>query len=222
MPWYYAGPDANPVGPISLEELQARRLNGVVSPETYVIEHTGEPDPSRAWKRYRDTFPPGPSQPVLPPIPAPAAAGPPSPTFVTPAPPPPQSHPLFPSAAPIPSAPAYRHPTTIPQPAPVHPLNGWCKWGFGLGLASLPLLIVCGLGAFIAIPALFICVLGAGRPPQASRADRAGLCHLGAAALGSFPADRGDHHACVCHSGDQGTRADRDGTDAQRFRVSPP
>jgi hypothetical protein len=37
MPWYYVGPDAKPVGPLSLEELQSRRLSGALSPETYVI-----------------------------------------------------------------------------------------------------------------------------------------------------------------------------------------
>ena len=49
MPWYYAGPEAKPVGPVSLEELHARRLSGAIQPETYVIEDTGQPDPARAW-----------------------------------------------------------------------------------------------------------------------------------------------------------------------------
>ena len=43
MPWYYAGPDAKPVGPVTLNELHACRVRGIVTPETYVIEHTGQP-----------------------------------------------------------------------------------------------------------------------------------------------------------------------------------
>ena len=42
MPWYYAGPEAKPVGPLSVEELHARHLSGAVTAETYVIEHTGQ------------------------------------------------------------------------------------------------------------------------------------------------------------------------------------
>src|ERR1035441_2641879 len=97
MPWYYAGPEAKPVGPVTLDELHACRVNGTVKPETYVIEHTGQPSENWAWKRYQDVFP---SSPSLPPLPPPSP-----PPVVMPAPPvaQPQAippHPLFPSAAP--------------------------------------------------------------------------------------------------------------------------
>ena len=149
MPWYYAGLDAKPVGPISLEELHARRLVGTVLPETYVIEYTGQPSEPREWKRYRDMFPATPSQP--PPAPP-----------VLPPPPPIQPHPLFPSAAPVPT-----QSSSVPPPGPHHPNaslgtgNPWCTWGFGLGLASLILLLPsCGLTAFVALPAFFVSIIG--------------------------------------------------------------
>ncbi len=155
MPWYYAGPDAKPVGPIALEELHARRVNGTVSPETYVIEYVGEPNDARAWKRYRDVFPPTSnlSLPPLPPPPAPLVP-PPFPTA--------QAHPLFPSAAL-----AHTQPPAIPPAGHHDPhyslgtTNPWCSWGFGLSLASLILLLPsCGLTAFVAIPALIISIVG--------------------------------------------------------------
>lgn len=156
MPWYYAGPDAKPVGPLSLEELQARRLNGTLSPETHVIEHTGQPNAVLAWKRYRDVFP---SSPVLPPLP-PVFSAPPAP------PPPPHAappqpvapHPLFPSAI------ATRSPVFPPdtRPDPHHQVkstNGWCKWGFVLGLAAFLFSFVC-VGLLLAVPSLLLCVMG--------------------------------------------------------------
>jgi hypothetical protein len=158
MSWYYAGPEATPIGPVSVEELHARRANGTISPETYVIEHTGQPDPTRAWKRYRELFPPA---PVLPP------------PFVPPVPQAqPQPHPLFPSATPL----ASQHPvfTSPAGPDPfyaVRKTNVWCLWGFWLGLASLPLLIFCGFGALVALAAAGACLVGlvAKRPEQSGR-----------------------------------------------------
>src|SRR5271156_6542755 len=111
MPWYYAGPEAKPVGPVTLEELHACRVRGIVTPDTYVIEHTGQPDASWAWKRYQDIFPSGHS---LPPLPAP-----------------PPQHPVFPT-------------DTRPDPYyNVKPTNGWCAWGFGLGLTGFFFSFLC-------------------------------------------------------------------------------
>ncbi len=143
MPWYYAGPEAKPVGPVSLEELHARRVNGTVSPETYIIEQPVQP--GETWKRYRDVFPTSPSLP--PPAPAQPAAPP---------------HPLFPSAA---YASSTLHPAfaSAARPDPYYkakPTNGWCGWGFGLGLAGFFLSFACGLGLFLAIPSLFLCGVG--------------------------------------------------------------
>jgi len=154
MPWYYAGLDAKPVGPIALEELHARRVNGTISPETYVIEYVGQPNDSRAWKRYREVFPSSSSLSVALPPPPPVPAMPPIPTV--------QPHPLFPSAAS-----AHSQPPGFPPAGPHSHLypqgrtNPWCSWGFGLSLASLILLLpTCGLTVFIAIPALFVSIMG--------------------------------------------------------------
>jgi hypothetical protein len=153
MPWYYAGPEAKPVGPVTLDELHACRVNGTVSPETYVIEHTGQPGENLAWKRYKDIFPSSPSPPPVPPVPAPPT--------MAPAPPASQPHPLFPSAAPV----SGQHPvfpsTTRPDPYyNVKPTNGWCGWGFGLGLAGFCLSFICGIGLFPALLALPLCIVG--------------------------------------------------------------
>jgi len=138
MPWYYAGPDATPVGPITLEELQARRAGGIVSPDTYIIEYVGSPNDARAWKRYNELFPALPNLPV----PAPAVPLPP----VTPPLPPVQAHPLFPSAASPHGGPVHYQSQTLQS-------NSWCNWGFGLGLTSLILLLLtCGLGTVLAFP----------------------------------------------------------------------
>jgi hypothetical protein len=154
MPWYYAGPEARPVGPITIEELQTRRVNGTISPETYVIEQTGQTGEARAWKRYREIFPASPTLPPLPPLP-------PSVSNLTPPPQPVVTpHPLFPSAAPVPG----RMPGASP---PIHSdpyyaarrMNAWCGWGFGLGLASPVLLLLC-LGLFTAPIAIVCCLVG--------------------------------------------------------------
>jgi hypothetical protein len=144
MPWYYAGPEAKPVGPLSVEELHARHLSGVVTPQTYVIEHTGQPVENWAWKRYHEVFPTN-----LPPAPPPAIV-----------PPVAQPHPLFPSAAPV-----HGHHSVFPataRPDPYYqakPTNGWCAWGFGLGLASFFFSFICigGLPALLALP---LCIIG--------------------------------------------------------------
>lgn len=152
MPWFYAGPEAKPVGPLSLDELHARRLNGTLSPETYVLERTGQPNESLAWKRYADVFPTSPNLPPLPPL---SSLSQPQPAVSTPSP-----HPLFPSAA---STPGPLHSSTpLPNPHyyPVRKTNLYCSWGFGLGVAAFFLSFACGVGVLPAIPALFACIMG--------------------------------------------------------------
>jgi hypothetical protein len=156
MPWYYVGPDAKPVGPLSLEELQSRRLSGALSPETYVVE-TGTPTAPKEWRHYREFFPAAAVLPPLPPLPAPPV----------PHAPPVLPHPLFPSAVPSssphsPGGPVFTgtHPSVYNHPP--HALgrtNAWCAWGFGLGLAGLPFL-VCGVGVFMAIAGLIVSIIG--------------------------------------------------------------
>jgi hypothetical protein len=139
-----------------VEELHARHLSGAVKAETYVIEHTGQPVENWAWKRYHEVFPTN-----LPPVPPPHA--------VPPAPPaaPPQAlpphvappHPLFPSAV------HAQHPVFPPGARPdpyynVKPTNGWCAWGFGLGLAGFFLSFACGIGLLLALPSLLLCIVG--------------------------------------------------------------
>jgi hypothetical protein len=145
MSWYYVGPDAKPVGPISLDELQARRADGAIAPETYVIEAPAGSAP-KEWRRYREVFPPLSALP-----PRPTAVPPPAPTMGIP-------HPLFPSvppATPSPGGPVFTgaHPSTYRLPPPKN--NPWCVWAFGLGVASLPCLL-CGVGVLLA-PAALIC-----------------------------------------------------------------
>ena len=131
-----------------MEELHARHLSGIVSSETYIIEHGDQPIENWAWKRYREVFPTN-----LPPVPPPAAVPPPAPA-------PPAAHPLFPSAA------SARHPVFPPDTRPdpyynVKPTNGWCAWGFGIGLAAPFLaLMTCGIGGILALPALLLCIVG--------------------------------------------------------------
>jgi hypothetical protein len=155
MPWYYAGPEAKPVGPISVEELHACRVRGTISPETYVIEQKGQTGEPMAWKRYQEVFP---ANPGLPPIPT----LPPLPVTPPPAPPAPQAHPLFPSAAPVPT----QHPAFPPSPRPdpyyqkIRPTNAWCAWGYWLGLASFFFAFACGLGVFTAPIAFVLCIVG--------------------------------------------------------------
>jgi hypothetical protein len=140
MSWYYAGPEAKPVGPVSVEELHNLRVSGTVSGDTYILEHTGQPGATLAWKRYHEVFPtslspaplPQSLPPIQPPPPVPPPAAPPPVTAPAPA-----THPLFPSAGPAvpptvyppyavppaaPSAqaiPPYVPPPAIPPPAPV-------------------------------------------------------------------------------------------------------
>jgi hypothetical protein len=154
MSWYYVGPDAKPVGPISLEELQARRSSGAIGQDTYVIEAPAGSAP-KEWRRFRDVFPPA---PTLPPLPAAASASPApaSPTMGVP-------HPIFPvtpPAVPSPGGPVFTgsHPSTYHLPP--SRTNGWCSWGFGLGLASLLGLVFCGTGALLIIPGLVVSVIG--------------------------------------------------------------
>jgi len=145
MPWYYAGPEAKPVGPVSLEELQALRASGTVSPQTYVIEQTGQPPGTLAWRRYQEVFP------GLPPLPAPAPP-------VMMASPAPQSHPLFPSAAAAPAHPPIFAPASRPDPYyRFRPTNPFCAWGFGLGMVSF---VLCGVGLFPALVAIPLCIIG--------------------------------------------------------------
>ena len=157
MPWYYAGADAKPVGPISLEELQSRRLGGLVHPDTYIIEHTGLAVENMAWKRYQEVFP---VAPIAPPA-VPTAPPPPVATTVAPAPVA-QAHPLFPSAAPIATHPSVFPPDTRPDPyyARPKPTNAWCAWGFGLGLGGFVCSFLCGIGLFLALPGFFLSIMG--------------------------------------------------------------
>jgi len=156
MPWYYAGPEAKPVGPLSVEELHARHVSGTVTAETYVIEHTGQPMENWAWKHYHEVFPT--NLPPVPPAPAILPASPGAPPQANP----PQvipPHPLFPSAAPA------QHsvfaPATRPDPYyNVKPTNGLCAWGFGLGLAGFFFSFACGIGLLLALPSLLLCIVG--------------------------------------------------------------
>jgi hypothetical protein len=131
-----------------LEELNARRLNGAITPDTYVIEHSGTPGAPGEWRRYRDVFP---TTSYLPPLPA--AIPPPAPLIA------PAAHPLFPSAAHAPSVPAAFPPAAPHAHYPVRKTNAWCAWGFGLGIAGFLFSFAC-IGIFLAIPALVICLLG--------------------------------------------------------------
>jgi hypothetical protein len=153
MSWYYAGSEARPVGPVSVEELHACRACGTVTPGTYVIEHTGQPGESLAWKRYQDVFPSETVLPPLPPVPPPPVPF---------APPPVPAHPLFPSAAPPPVGPSTFPAAARPDPYyAARPSNSYCAWGFGLGLASPFLAIMtCGFGGLLAFPALLLSVVG--------------------------------------------------------------
>jgi len=142
MPWYYAGPEAKPVGPVSAEQLQSLCAAGTITPETFVIEHTGPGAVNLTWKRYREVLPPPPPLPPVPP--APAATAVPVPTApVQPA------HALFPSAAAGHHAPGGPH----------RPTNVWCAWGFALSLLGFCFSCVC-LGIFPALLAVVLCSIG--------------------------------------------------------------
>jgi hypothetical protein len=57
-------------------------------------------------------------------------------------------HPVFP-------------PGTRPDPYyNVKPTNGWCAWGFGLGLAGFFFSFACGIGVFPALLAFPLCIVG--------------------------------------------------------------
>jgi hypothetical protein len=153
MPWYYAGPEAKPVGPVTLDELHACRVRGIVKPETYIIEHAGQPAENWAWKHYQDIFPSSPTLPPIPPFSPPPA--------IAPAPPATQSHPLFPSAAPVSTGHSVFPPTARPDPYyNGNRTNGWCAWGFGLGLAGFFFSFACGIGVLLAIPSFLLCIVG--------------------------------------------------------------
>jgi hypothetical protein len=154
MPWYYAGPGAKPLGPVTLDELQALQANGAISPDTYVLEYTEGPKESLAWKRYRDSFPAF-ALPPLPPVPGVPSAVP------LPAPAIPQPHPLFPSAAAVPGPQPSAYPTGSPHDPYSHVRrnNIWCLWGFFLGLAGILLSIAC-VGLIPALISLPLCVVG--------------------------------------------------------------
>jgi hypothetical protein len=178
MPWYYAGPEAKPVGPVTLEELQALRGKGTVKPETYVIEDVGQGMAGLAWKRYAEAFPATPDLPPLPPVPyavhPPTPASTPTPPPIPPQPAAPTAHPLFPSAAPVPGSysppppvpPVHQGPPAFapgPRPDPYHtlrPTNAWSAWGFGLGLAAFFFSFVCGTGLLPAILSIPLCIIG--------------------------------------------------------------
>jgi len=171
MPWYYAGPDAKPIGPVSVEELQAARWSGAVTPETYVIEHTGEPGSPGAWRHYREVFPGTAAHlPPLPPIPSVVVHPPPPPLVSIP----PPTHPLFPSASYAPAQPpVFPSPPGPHSSYPVRRGNSYCVCGFWLGLAGLILSPACGSGLFLAVPSLIICIIGffqvQSRPDESGR-----------------------------------------------------
>jgi hypothetical protein len=187
--WYYAGPDAKPNGPVSLEELQARRGTGVISPETYVIEHAGAAGVVGGWRHYREVFP---DQSSLPPLPGAPPSAP--PVVASPAPVLPVitaaavsgAHPLFPSAGATPTAPPPpAYPSNIPPHAaphghyPSYPTNAACAWGLGLGLAGFFMSFVLGIGILLAVPSLILSVLGLVQVQHRRNQSGAGLAITG-------------------------------------------
>jgi hypothetical protein len=150
MPWYYAGPEAKPVGPVSGEQLQGLLASGTITPETFVIEHTGPGAANLAWRRYREIFPPAAALPPIPPsAPAPNPSAPAAAT----------THPLFPSAG----AGQPGHPTHVPPAHPypyaIRPTNSWCAWGFALSLVGLCTALFC-IGVVPAMIAAVLCIIG--------------------------------------------------------------
>ena len=145
------------MGPVSLEELQARRRSGALLPETYIIERNEGTGAVGAWQRFRDVFPDAPSIPPVPPVGAPLPPPPvPLPMIATP-----QAHPLFPSAGQAPlHQPLFPYAAAPHAHYPMRKTNPWCAWGFGLGVASFVFAFACGLGLLIAVPALAISILG--------------------------------------------------------------
>ena len=182
MPWYYAGPEAKPVGPVSLEELHARRASGLVTGETYIIEHTGQAGGAGAWRRYREFFPQGVIVSSLPPVPSPAPA-----VMAPPPVPAPVTNPLFPSSGSAPATPPPRPAYTPPVPPhaaphahyPTRITNACCAWGFGLGIAGFVLAFACGVGLLLAVPALVLCIVGFAQVQQRSEQSGRGLAVAG-------------------------------------------
>ena len=157
MPWYYAGPEAKPLGPVSAEQLQGLFASGSITSDTFVIEHTGPGAANLAWRRYREVFPTSPTLPPIPPAP-PASTYPPP---VPPAPPSSAAHPLFPSAAPPHAGhPAYPPPIHHGAHAPIRPTNSWCAWGFALSLVGFCFAFACGIGLIPAVIAVVLCIIG--------------------------------------------------------------
>jgi hypothetical protein len=170
MPWYYAGPEAKPLGPVSAEQLQALHAGGTITSETFVIEHTGAAGANLAWRRYREAFP---TAATLPPIPHPttfpgSVSAPPAPhapapgTVAAPNPSAPGSvspHPLFPSAAPAAYPPAYGIPAHSGAYPPIRPTNSWCAWGFALSLLGFCFAFLC-IGIVPALIAAVLCIIG--------------------------------------------------------------
>ncbi|HEX4140047.1 MAG TPA: GYF domain-containing protein [Candidatus Methylacidiphilales bacterium] len=173
MPWYYAGPEAKPVGPVSAEQLQGLFASGAITSETFVIEHTGPGAANLAWRRYREVFtpaallpplpptPPAPFHPVTgtppaPPAPAPGAVPAPIPSSPTYA----AAHPLFPSATTAqPGHAAYPPPVQPYAYAPIRPTNSWCAWGFALSLVGFCFAFLC-IGVIPALIAAVLCIIG--------------------------------------------------------------
>ena len=153
MPWYYAGPEAKPVGPVSAEQLQGLVASGTITSETFVIEHTGPGAANLAWRRYREVFPPAATLPPIPPASPfhPATVTPPTPTPGTAS----SSLPLFPSAG----TGQPGHPTTHSYAHTIRPTNSWCAWGFALSLIGLCLACAC-VGVVPALIAAVLCIIG--------------------------------------------------------------
>jgi hypothetical protein len=171
MPWYYAGPEAKPVGPVSAEQLQGLFASGTITSETFVIEHTGPGAANLAWRRYREVFSPAATLPPIPPMASapfhPATVTPPAPLApipgTVPAPnpsgTPTASHPLFPSAGTgQPGHPTYPA-QGQPYAYPIRPTNSWCAWGFALSLVGLCLTCAC-IGVVPAVIAAVLCIIG--------------------------------------------------------------
>jgi hypothetical protein len=104
-------------------------------------------------------FPVTPALPPLPAAPAPPVSVP-HPTVI-PSTAPVAPNPLFPSAAPVPTAhplfPSSGHSGAYP---PLKPTNGWCAWGFGLSLVGFCFAFICGIGFIPALISIILCIVG--------------------------------------------------------------
>jgi cytochrome bd-type quinol oxidase subunit 2 len=91
-----------------------------------------------------------------------------------------QPHPLFPSVghAPVPVAPAFPPAASPHGYYPPRRTNGWCAWGFGLGLTGFVLSIFC-LGIFFAVPALLVSVIGFAKVQRQREQSGRGLAIAG-------------------------------------------